>query len=97
RRNATLPESVEAPMARNEVNSTDSPTAWFCELERAIRSGHRDREVEARRELARLGVLVTIDARSVLAGLGRSSSRSGQAEVSRAARRQPLGSVPPRT
>tara|TARA_R110002111_G_scaffold243885_1_gene305994 strand:- start:202 stop:360 length:159 start_codon:yes stop_codon:yes gene_type:complete len=35
-------------------------------LETAIRRSHGQREVEARRELCRLGVLVTIDARSVL-------------------------------
>ena len=45
----------------------DSPTAWFCEFELAIRSGDREREMTARRELARLGVMVTVDARSILA------------------------------
>ena len=44
----------------------DSPTGWFCELEQAIRAGNHDREIRARRELAVLGVLVVIDARSVL-------------------------------
>lgn len=51
---------------RTEKNE-DSPTTWFCELEQSIRRGNHARELVARRELARLGVLVTIDARSVLA------------------------------
>jgi hypothetical protein len=55
-------------MAKHDsAASCDSPTAWFCELEQAIRAGNSDRELIARRELGRLGVLVTIDARSVLA------------------------------
>jgi hypothetical protein len=54
-------------MVKSNKGSLDSPTAWFCELEQAIRSSDREREMTARRELARLGVLVTIDARSVLA------------------------------
>ncbi|MBL8730321.1 MAG: hypothetical protein JNM25_18025 [Planctomycetes bacterium] len=57
-------------MARHETKqktSDDSPTGWFCVMEAAIRRGNRDQELRARRELARLGVLVTIDARSVLA------------------------------
>lgn len=37
----------------------DVPTAWFVVLERAIADGDRDREREARRNLARLGVRVT--------------------------------------
>lgn len=45
---------------------SDSPTAWFCVMEAAIRRGNREAELQARRELARLGVLVVIDARSVL-------------------------------
>lgn len=54
-------------MTQRTKNLDESPTAWFCQLEHAIRNGNRDREMTARRELSRLGVLVTIDARSVLA------------------------------
>lgn len=51
----------------NRSAQLDSPTAWFCELELAIRRRNRARELTARRELARLGVQVTIEPRSVLA------------------------------
>jgi hypothetical protein len=37
----------------------DVPTAWFVVLEQAIAKGDREREREARRNLARLGVHVT--------------------------------------
>ena len=47
-------------------DGNDSPTTWFCLMESAIRCGDRKAELEARRQLARLGVLVTVDARSVL-------------------------------
>ena len=63
----------------HDTNPIDSPTAWFCELEQAIRTGDRDREMTARRELSRLGVLVTIDARSVLAGDSKAPKRQGRA------------------
>lgn len=36
----------------------DVPTAWFAVLERAIADGDREREREARSNLARLGVRV---------------------------------------
>jgi hypothetical protein len=54
-------------MTKQTEDIQDSPTLWFVEMESAIRTSDRDREMRARRELARLGVLVTIDARSVLA------------------------------
>lgn len=62
---------------RTEKNE-DSPTMWFCELEQSIRRGNHARELVARRELARLGVLVTIDARSVLAQRGVAGRRKEQ-------------------
>lgn len=37
----------------------DVPAAWFAMLERAVAAGDRDREREARRNLARFGVRVT--------------------------------------
>ena len=39
----------------------ESPTTWFCMLEQALRTGDREREAIARRELNRLGVCVYVD------------------------------------
>lgn len=53
-------------MANTTESWRDNPSAWFITLEKAIRTGNRQRQLQARRELARLGVLVVIDAGSIL-------------------------------
>ena len=55
---ARHPPKVMAIDTKTSHRPEDSPTAWFCELERARQRQDLQRAAEAQRQLERLGVRV---------------------------------------
>lgn len=49
-------------------NPEDIATTWFVVLERALRAGDRQREEEAKRNLTRLGFVVSLIQPAVIMG-----------------------------